>query len=508
MQQKLHDIDTKRLKAITDHLPNINKDERQQIVDAYLFAKRAHRGQKRFSGKPYFNHVYCTALTLAELHMDVPTIMAGLLHDTAEDTHTTFKEIEERFGPEVHFLVHGVSKLGKVKYQGLKRHTESLRKLLIAMSRDIRVLIIKLADRLHNMQTLEHVPKDKRRRIALETLEIYAPLAHRLGIGRLKGDLEDLAFPHLYPDEYEATKQQLRERSRENIKRLRRVARILLRLAAEEKINIGKTDYRIKRLFSLHRKLKRHEMNIDRIYDIAALRVIVPTIGDCYRILGIIHNRWTPLPGRIKDYIAAPKINGYQSLHTTIFTGDGSVVEVQIRTPEMHDEAEFGVASHVAYKEGYHSTEGMWLTNFMRYVTRTKEDTDTKRDTTPPPWLREAAQLQKDVDDPEQFLNNLTNDFFDERVFVFTPKGEVIDLPQGATAIDFAYAIHTDIGHHISGAKILGKLVSLDHPLENGDIVEISTSQNSRPRRKWLDYAKTTSARRRIRQALEMEESA
>lgn len=500
---KLNDSDKKRLQAIFEHLPKASKAEHNDITRAYLFAKNAHRGQKRFSGKPYFQHVYATALILAELHMDVPTIMAGLLHDTAEDTDVTFKKIEEKFGAEVEFLVHGVSKLGKVKYQGLKRHTESLRKLLIAMSRDIRVLIIKLADRLHNMQTLEYVPEHKRRRIALETLEIYAPLAHRLGIGRLRGELEDLAFPHLYPDEYEYTRQQVKERSRENIKRLRRVARILLRLAAEEKITIGTTDYRIKRLFSLHRKLKKHEMNIDRIYDIAALRVIVPSISDCYRILGVIHNRWTPLPGRIKDYIAAPKINGYQSLHTTIFTGDGSIVEVQIRTPEMHEEAEFGVASHVAYKEGYHSTEGMWITNFMKYVTRSRQE--TTKDLTPPPWLREAAELQKDVDDPEQFLNNLTNDFFDERVFVFTPKGEVIDLPQGATAIDFAYAIHSDIGHSLSGAKIHGKLVSLDTELSNGDIVAIETSKNARPRHKWLDYAKTTSARRRIRQALENE---
>lgn len=500
---KLHESDKKRLKAITDHLPNISKQERADLTRAYLFAKNAHRGQKRFSGKPYFFHVYHTGLTLAELHMDVPTIMAGLLHDTAEDTDATFKQIEEEFGAEVRFLVHGVTKLGKVKYQGLKRHTESLRKLLLAMSRDIRVLIIKLADRLHNMRTLSHVPEHKRKRIALETLEIYAPLAHRLGIGRLKGELEDLAFPHLYPDEYETTKQLLKEKSRENIKRLRRVARILLRLTAEEKIAVDKTDYRIKRLYSLYKKLERYDMNIDQIYDIAALRVIVPSIGDCYRVLGIIHNRWTPLPGRIKDYIAAPKTNGYQSLHTTIFTGDGSIVEIQIRTPEMHEEAEFGIASHVSYKEGVHADDQAWLTTLMRTITRSSAEEPDRADTSSPPWLREAAELQKDVEDPEQFLDNLMNDFFDERVIVFTPKGEVIDLPRGATAIDFAYAIHTDIGHTLSGAKIHGKLVSLDQPLKHGDIVEIETSKNARPRSKWLDHAKTTSARRRIRQALE-----
>ncbi len=431
-----------------------------------------------YSGDPYFHHVYETGKTLAAMHMDATTIAAGFLHDTIEDGHLTHEEMKKEFGDEILFLVEGVTKLGKLKYRGMERHTESLRKLFIATAKDIRVIMIRLADRLHNVKTLYGHPKpEKQKRIALETLEIYAPLADRLGIGFLKGELEDYSFKYAYPEEYEKVKELLKQKSKTDQTYLEKVRRALAKSLAEEHIEVVKMDYRIKRMYSLYRKLKRKNMEIDKIYDIVALRVIVPSVADCYRVLGVVHHMWRPLPGRIKDYIALPKLNGYQSIHTTIFTGDGGITEIQMRTPEMHTEAEYGIASHVVYKE--------------RGIT-TKIDTQTR-------WINELLEAQKEAEESGQFIKHLKTDLFNDRVFVFTPDGDVIDLPAGSSPIDFAFAVHTDLGMTTSGAKINGKMSALDTELKGGDIVEIITNKKAVPTSKWLRYAKTSLARRRIR---------
>jgi len=489
----------KQLKEILELVPKANKKEKKLIEDAYFFAKKGHEDQTRMSGKPYFFHTLETAKYLAELGMDATSIAAGFLHDTIEEGCATAEELEEKFGKDVLFLVEGVTKLGKLKYHGLERHAESLRKLFIAMAHDIRVIVIRLADRLHNVQTLSYLPEEKQKRIAMETLEIYAPLASRLGMGALKGALEDQAFPYIHPKEYEETRLLRKQHGKKHLELLKKVDKSLKRMLAQEKIPLIKTDYRTKRLYSLYQKLKRKDMNIDKVYDIAALRIIVPTIDDCYKTLGIIHKRWKPLPGRIKDYISTPKPNGYQSLHTTVFTGDGNLVEIQIRTQEMHQQAKFGVASHASYKEEGDSN-ALWVmrlfsTPFKKNGNNTKEDNGFKT----PDWLQTLTNIQDHIEDPQEFLQTLTTDFFDHRVFVFTPKGEVIDLPEGSTPIDFAYAVHTDIGNHVAGASINGKLTSIDTKLENGDIVDVTTKSSSHPTNKWLDYAKTTLARRNIR---------
>ncbi|MBI5004955.1 MAG: bifunctional (p)ppGpp synthetase/guanosine-3',5'-bis(diphosphate) 3'-pyrophosphohydrolase [Candidatus Lloydbacteria bacterium] len=467
-------------------LLKISKPEKRDVellTKAYHFSKQAHDGQKRFSGEPYFNHAFATAYKLAELGMDTETIAAGLLHDTIEDGEATEEILKKEFGDEIAFLVEGVTKLGKLRYQGIERHTESLRKLFFAVAKDIRVLIIKLADRFHNVQTLEHVRKEKQKRIALETLEIYAPFANRLGMGELKGTLEDAAFPFAYPEPYRDITEQLRDRKNIKQKHLEKVNRTLQKELAGHGIVDFKTDYRIKHTYSTYQKLLKKEKDIEKIYDIAALRIIVGSVEECYKTLGIIHSLWRPLPGRIKDYIAFPKPNGYQSIHTTIFTGDGDIVEIQIRTEVMHQEAEYGIAAHFAYKEERASPNSNALNKRLR-------------------WVKQLSEWQKQVHESKEFLENLRMDFFEHRVFVFTPQGDVIDLPENASPIDFAYAIHSDIGNHASGAKVNGKFTSLDTPLKNGDIVEIITKKSSMPNQKWLQYVKTTLARKQIRSAL------
>ncbi|MAG12953.1 hypothetical protein CL630_04055 [bacterium] len=469
---------------ILEYVKSQSTADKKLISHAFSFAEKVHRGQKRFSGEPYLEHVAETTKTLARLNMDAKTIAAGLLHDTLEDSSVTKEELEKEFGEEIVFLVRGVTKLGKYEYKGLERHAESLRQFLLATSKDVRVLIIRLADRIHNMKTLEHVRPEKQKRIALETLEIYAPLAHRLGMGQIKGELEDLAFPYVYPKEYKETLDLLKQKSIENQKYLQKVYRSLQKELIKENIKPIKTDYRIKHLYSLYKKLKRYDMDIDKIHDIAALRIIVQTVDDCYRILGITHNMWRPLPGRIKDYIATPKPNGYQSLHTTIFTGDGGIAEIQMRTEEMHDEAEYGIASHLGFKEN---------------VKRQKGNPLKKKLT----WIVQLAEWQKHIAKSEEFLDDLKMDFFRDRVFVFTPDGDVIDLPEDSSTIDFAYAIHSDIGDHIAGAKVNEKLVSLDTKLKNGDKVEIITKRSASPTTKWLLHIKTTLARKHIKSALQ-----
>jgi GTP pyrophosphokinase len=472
------------LEALLKMYKNAEKKDIVLLEKAYHFAGQAHEGQKRFSGEPYFNHAFATAYKLTELGMDTQTIAAGFLHDTIEDGAATEETIKKEFGDEITFLVGGVTKLGKLRYQGMERHTESLRKLFFAVAKDIRVLIIKLADRFHNVSTLAHVQKEKQKRIALETLEIYAPFANRLGMGELKGALEDAAFPFAYPEEYKDITEQLRDRKNIKQKHLEKINRILRKGLAGHDIVDFQTDYRIKHTYSTYQKLLKKEKDIEKIYDIAALRIIVESVEACYKTLGIIHSLWRPLPGRIKDYIAFPKPNGYQSIHTTIFTGDGDIVEIQVRTNAMHQEAEYGIAAHFAYKDSSNKTaSGSNSLNKRLY------------------WVKQLSEWQKQVHESKEFLENLRMDFFEHRVFVFTPQGDVIDLPENASPIDFAYAIHSDIGNHASGAKMNGKFTSLDTPLKNGDIVEIITKKSSKPNQKWLQYVKTTLARKQIRGA-------
>jgi len=475
----VHEVKTPypSLEDILKHLKTQSKNGRSLVEKAYAFAKKAHEGKERYSGDIYFSHVAFTAHNLAIIQTDATTVAAGLLHDCIEDADIPPEVIEKEFGKTVLFLIEGVTKLGKLKYRGAERHVESLRKFFVAMSEDIRVLLIKLADRLHNIQTLEHVPEEKRKRIAIETLEIYARLADRLGMGKWKSMFEDAAFPYAYPEDYEKVVGTIKTLRVADETYAKKIYRSIQKELVKNGIRDAKVDYRVKNLFSLWRKLQRKDMDPEKVFDILAVRVIVKSVEECYRALGIIHKEWRPVPGRIKDYIATPKPNGYQSLHTTIFRGDGGVIEIQIRTEEMHLEALYGIAAHLAYKESKIKTPG--------------PGSDIS-------WVQDLVKLQKEVASTDVFLKNLRMDFFKHRVFVFTPQGDVIDLPEESSPIDFAYAIHSDIGDHVSGAKVNGKLVSLDTKLKNSDIVEIETKDSASPGAKWLDYAKTTMAKRHI----------
>jgi len=475
------------------------------VTKAYQFSEEAHKPQVRYSGDPYFIHPAEVGYLLAQVGMDAPAIAAGLLHDTIEDAGVTPRIIEEQFGAEVPRLVEGVTKLGALRYRGLERHTESLRKLFAATAQDIRVLIIKLMDRLHNARTLEHVPKqEKRERIALETLEIYAPIADRLGMSVAKQELEDAAFPWAYPKEHVKTRELLKERKKENDKRLEKTEKDLKRELAEAGLRHFRTEARIKGVYSMYRKLERRDWDISKIYDILALRVIFPTVADCYSALGIIHAHWRPVPGKIKDYIAFPKPNGYQSIHTTVYTGDGGALEMQIRTEAQHREALFGIASHLTYKEiqGGGRRGGLeWIRQFFPGG-RAKVESDDDSKGGIPEWVRELAAAHHGSGESEEYMDTLKRDFFSHRVFVFTPKGDVIDLPVAATPIDFAYAVHSDLGNKMSGARVNGKLVALDTELRNGDLVEVITKPAGKPSRKWHDIAKTNMAKKHIRAAL------
>lgn len=461
----------------------LNKKEEELITKAYNFAEKTHSGQKRMSEEPYFIHPFQTAKILAELGMDIQTIVAGLLHDVLEDTPTTEEEIQKNFGSDVLFLIKGVTKLGTLKYRGNERHIESLRKFFVAITNDLRVVIIKFADRLHNLRTLEFLHEDKRHRIAIESIEIYAPLANRLGIGKLKGELEDAAFPYAFPKEYKEIEEIIRGKKELYSKYLTEVSEKLEKELKKNKIKARDINYRIKHKYSLYKKLLRYDMDIEKIYDVVALRVVVDTVEDCYRILGLIHSIWNPLTGRIKDYIAVPKPNGYRSIHTTIFTGLGGVAEIQIRTKEMDTEAAYGVTAHFAYKE--------------------QDSKKPKNDKNKFSWIEELKELKYSPDDPKKFIDHLKMDFFKDRIFIFTPKGDVIDMPEDSTPIDFAYAIHSDIGDHTAGSKINSKLLPIFSKLKNGDIVEIITNKNSKPSSKWLEYVKTTIAKKHIKSYLE-----
>lgn len=507
------------------------------VRKAYIFSENAHKEHKRYSGEPYFLHPAAVAKHLAELGMDAETISAGLLHDTVEDTGITEDEIEKEFGVDVRFLVEGVTKLGKHKYRGAERHAESLRRLLVATSADVRVLIIKLADRYHNMTTLEHVPEAKRERIAIETLEIYAPLADRLGMGMLKRDLEDLSFPFVDHDAYAHVLELRKMQTKETEAGLVRVQKELQHALVRRGVKNFRTGVRMKGLWSLHQKLKRKNDDITKIHDIAALRVIVQSVDDCYTALGVIHSLWKPLPGEFKDYISFTKPNGYQSLHTTVLTGDAGIVEVQVRTEDMHQNAQYGIASHMSYKQigdkalklpnveqkqAFQRLSLSWMRGLVPSLlnlsrakntsaitpapVKAKEKAKAKKVENAPRWLAELADAHAPAAGSEDFVQGLREDFFSHRVFVFTPKGDVIDLPINSTAVDFAYAIHGELGNHMYGARVNGKLVSFDTALRNGDVVEILERTSAHPTAKWLDYARTSLARRQIRVALEVSE--
>jgi guanosine-3',5'-bis(diphosphate) 3'-pyrophosphohydrolase len=471
-------------KEITDLIEGgVNKKEKELIDKAYKFAEKAHEGQKRLSGDPYFIHVFETAKILAGLGMDTQTIAAGLLHDVLEDTKTTEEEIKKEFGEDILFLIKGVTKLGTLKYRGHERHVESLRKFFVAMAHDLRVVIIKFADRLHNLRTLEFVPEEKRQRIAIESIEVYAPLANRLGMGKLKGELEDAAFPYAYPKEYAQVEAVIKEKKDLYQKNLTEVREKLEEELKKNKIKFIEINYRVKHKYSLYKKLLKYDFDMERINDIVALRVVVDSVEECYRVLGLVHSIWNPLPGRIKDYIAVPKPNGYRSIHTTVFTGLGGVAEIQIRTKEMHAEAAYGIAAHFAYKE-----QG------------SKKIKDDKNKFS---WVEELKELKYSPDDPKNFIDHLKMDFFNDRIFIFTPKGDVIDMPEDSTPLDFAYSIHSDIGNHTFGAKVNNKMSPIFSKLKNGDIVEIITKKDSKPSNKWLEYAKTAIAKKHIKSYLE-----
>lgn len=501
-------VQVKSLKDILNVLHSKDEADKALVTNAYMFAERAHANQKRYSGEPYFLHLAEVGYLLADIGMDAPTVAAGLLHDSIEDVAVLPETIEKEFSGEILCLVDGVTKLGALRYRGLERHTESLRKLFAATANDIRVLIIKLMDRLHNARTLEHVPAHKRKRIALETLEIYAPIADRLGMSVLKTELEDAVFPFAYPTEYSRVRELLKERHQETEKRLEKTERTLKKELAEAGIRDVRTESRKKGAYSLFRKLERKEWDIGKIHDILALRIIVENMADCYNALGIIHAHWRPVPGKIKDYIANPKPNGYQSIHTTVYTGDGGTLEMQVRTEAMHREAQLGIASHFTYKErsGYMAgkTGGgiQWVRQFLPKSAGKDVGTDTHPSETVPQWVRQLASFKDDGLDSSEYLEDIKTDFFEHRIFAFTPKGDPIDLPLAATPIDFAYAVHSDIGDHISGVKVNGKLVSLDTELKNGDMVEVIVKKNAKPSKKWIDMAKTAVAKKHIRNAL------
>ena len=464
------------LATIRKYQPDLSEDI---LTKAFLLAADAHKTQRRVSGELYIVHPLAVAQILADMKIDATTITASLLHDVVEDTKYTLEEIEERFGKEVAFLVDGVTKLNRLDYRTKEdQQLNSLRKMFLAMAKDIRVVVIKLADRLHNMRTLRYMRSDKQKRISQETLEIFAPLAHRLGIFNIKWELEDLSFRYLEPDKYYDLVDQMKQKRHAREEIVNDAITVLQKALADSHISF-EINGRPKHLYSIYKKMKKDNRDLSQVYDLYAIRIIVDTVQDCYGVLGIVHSLWKPLPYRFKDYIAMPKPNNYQSLHTTVIGSQGQPVEIQIRTWEMHHVAEYGVAAHWRYKEG-HANAGA-------------NEFDEKMG-----WLRNLLEWQ-DTSNPREFMNALKLDAFSDEVFVFTPQGDVIDLPQGAIPIDFAYRIHTDVGHHCVGAKINGKIVPLDYSLKNGDIVEIITTKTGKPSMDWLKIVGSSESRSKIR---------
>ncbi|GMV07596.1 MAG: GTP pyrophosphokinase [Gemmatimonadota bacterium] len=460
----------------------------QKIREAYDLAAEAHAGQRRASGEEYVSHTVEVATILATLRLDTASIVSGLIHDTVEDTALSLSDVEGRFGREVATIVDGVTKLGKVQFSTTtEQQVENYRKMLLSMAEDARVILVKLADRLHNMRTLEHLPETKRARIAMETREIYAPLAHRLGMAAIRWELEDLAFKFLEPDAYETLTKLVKQRRKERERQVLEMQRPLEEALAAAGIPAD-VEGRPKHLWSIHRKMVRRGRPYEEIYDLMAMRVLTDSVQSCYAALGVIHSRWTPVPERFHDYIATPKSNMYRSLHTTVFGPGGRRYEIQIRTEDMHRTAEYGIAAHWRYKEA----EG----------DAAKGDEVDEALT----WFRQVLEWQQDTREPEEFMEFLRMDLFQGEIFVFTPKGEVKAVPVGSTPIDFAFSVHTEIGLHCAGAKVNGRIAPLSRELRNGDTVEIITSPKQRPTRDWLAFVKTSRARTRIRQWIKKEE--
>jgi len=456
---------------------NRPSDDLELVRKAYEFSQKHHAGQLRASGEPYLVHPLGVALVLAEMKMDPVAVSAGLLHDSVEDTSVTIVDIRKEFGEQVAHIVEGVTKISQIDFATREeQQAENLRKMMLAMVDDIRVVLIKLADRLHNMRTLEHLTPERQQKIAKETLEIYGPIAHRLGMGKIRGELEDLGFRYIDPITFQQVHDAVEARRKQGEQFLERVGDILREKLKEAGIT-ARVESRIKRLFSIHKKLVRQKINVEQVYDLYAMRVITKSVQDCYAVLGIVHNAWRPVPGRIKDFIAMPRPNFYQSLHTSVIAEDGIPFELQIRTEEMHRMAEEGIAAHWKYKDGPVSAQ------------------DEQRLA----WLRQVVEWQRDVSDPNEFLSTLKIDLYPEEVYTFTPKGKVVVLPRESTPIDFAYSIHTEVGHTCVGAKVNGRMVPLRHRLHSGDIVEILTQPGHKPSRDWLGVVKSSRARNKIK---------
>ena len=456
------------------------------IERAYHFAQHAHDGQKRKSGDPYFIHPVNVAAIIADLKLDAASVCAGLLHDCVEDTSASLDDVEREFGEEVAFLVDGVTKLGKVNFISREdRQAENFRKMVVAMARDIRVLLVKLADRLHNMRTLDFMKSEAQDRIARETMDIYAPLANRLGIARFKSELEDLSFRYLEPDAYADLVAKVKKSEPEREKYIREVCKVMSQKLAKQGFAADVTG-RAKHLYSIWRKMQSQQCDFDKVYDVVAFRCLVESVADCYAVLGVVHSQWTPVPGRFKDYVALPKPNMYQSLHTTVLGPGHERVEVQIRTHEMHRVADAGIAAHWKYKE---RSGGVDPRDAARFG-----------------WLRQLIEFQKELKDPGEFLESVKVDLFQDEVYVFTPKGDVRVFPRGSTPIDFAYGIHSEVGDHCSGARVNGSIVPLRYKLRNGDVVEVMTNANQSPSKDWLDFVVSGKARSRIRTFLRTEQ--
>ena len=463
------------LRKVKDQRP---QEDLEPLQRAYQFSAHCHVRQMRQSGDPYLSHPLEVAHTLADLRMDMPTLVTALLHDVLEDTGGTPEEIRETFGEEVAHLVEGVTKVSRLDFISREaQQAENVRKMLLAMVDDVRVLLIKLADRLHNMRTLQYLSPEKQQRVSLETLEIYAPLAHRMGMGKIRGELEDLAFAYLDPVAYQEVRDEVESKRRAGEDFLKEVASVIEQKLKENEISV-RVGWRIKRPYSICQKMKRQKVDITQVYDLLAVRILTKSIRDCYAALGVIHNLWSPFPGRIKDFIAMPRPNLYQSLHTTVIGEHGQPFEVQIRTEEMHRTAEEGIAAHWKYKEG---------------VAISPSDERTMA------WLRQLLEWQQEMSDPTEFLSTLKIDLYPEEVYTFTPKGKVVVLPRDATAVDFAYAIHTEVGNTCVGAKVNGKLVPLRYRLRNGDVAEILTQKGTHPSRDWLTFVKSSRARNKIK---------